>query len=219
VTTHGVRSRFARVLGDAADRELLDRWGQGDREAGALLLERHFDALYAFLRHRAIGSVDDLMQQTLLACVESRARFRGEASFRTYLLQIARYQLYAHYRRAKSGRSAEWHDVAEHDPSPTAKLVRKQDERLVLQGLRRLPPIFQAVLKLSFFDGLTGPEIADALCIPEPTVRSRLRRALKRLRHETSELAADADSLRETASELEQWAARLDHTLEMRVSA
>jgi predicted RNA polymerase sigma factor len=92
-------------------------------------------------------------------------------------------------------------------------------ERLVLQALRRLPPIFQAVLKLSVFDGLTGPQIADALRIPEPTVRSRLRRALDRLRRETLRLATDGDNLRETASELEQWAARLDHTLEMRASA
>jgi RNA polymerase sigma-70 factor (ECF subfamily) len=207
------------VLGDAADLELLERWRSGDREAGALLLERHFDALYAFLRRRAIGSVDDLMQQTLLACVEGRARFRGEASFRTYLLQIARYQLYAHYRRAKSTRGAEWHDLAEHDPSPTAKLVRKQDERLVLRVLRTLPATFQAVLKLYFFDGLTGPEIAAALCIPEATVRSRLRRSLDRLRRETAELATDADNLRETASELEHWAARLDRALELQVSA
>jgi RNA polymerase sigma factor (sigma-70 family) len=207
------------VSGDAADRELLELWGGGDRDAGALLVERHFDALYAFLRRRAIGAVDDLMQQTLLACVEGRARFRGESSFRTYLLQIARYQLYAHYRRAQSARSTEWHDRVDHDPSPTAKLVRKQDERLVLRGLRRLPAGFQAVVKLYFFDGLTGPEIAAALGIPEATVRSRLRRALDRLRRETAELATDTNDLRETASELEHWAARLDCGLELQVSA
>jgi len=198
------------VSGDAADLELLERWGRGDRDAGALLVERHFDALYAFLRKRAIGSVDDLMQQTLLACVEGRSRFRGDSSFRTYLLQIARYQLYAHYRRV---RQVHWSEpeLCATDPSPSAKLVRKQDERLVLRALRTLPPIFQAVLKLNFFDGLTGPEIAAALCIPEATVRSRLRRALERLRREAAKLATDADNLRETASELEHWAARFEH--------
>ncbi len=206
------------MSGDAADLELLERWGRGDREAGALLVERHFDALYAFLRKRAIGSVDDLMQQTLLACVEGRARFRGESTFRTYLLQIARYQLYAHYRRVRPVHWTEAEPCAD-DPSPSAKLVRKQDERLVLRALRNLPPIFQSVLKLNFFDGLTGPEIAAALCIPEATVRSRLRRALDRLRTEASKLAADADSLRETASELEQWAARFDHAFPLPVSA
>jgi RNA polymerase sigma-70 factor (ECF subfamily) len=206
------------VSGDAADLELLERWGGGDREAGALLFERHFDVLYGFLRKRAIGSVDDLMQQTLLACVEGRARFRGDSSFRTYLLQIARYQLYAHYRRARQVRWTE-PELRTSDPSPSAKLVRKQDERLVLRALRKLPPIFQAVLKLNFFDGLTGPEIAAALCIPEATVRSRLRRALDRLRQEASELAADAESVRETAGELEQWAARVDHACQLPVSA
>jgi RNA polymerase sigma factor (sigma-70 family) len=177
------------VSGDAEDLELLERWGRGDREAGALLFGRHFDALYGFLRKRAVGSVDDLMQQTLLACVEGRARFRGDSSFRTYLLQIARYQLYAHYRRMRQTQWTET-DACATDPSPSAKLVRKQNEQSVLRALRKLPPIFQAVLKLNFFDELTGPEIAELLCIPEATVRSRLRRALDRLRREASLVSA-----------------------------
>jgi RNA polymerase sigma-70 factor (ECF subfamily) len=207
------------MRGDAADLELLERWAQGDRDAGALLLERHFDALYGFLRRRAIGSVEDLMQQTLLACVESRGRFRGEASFRTYLLQIARYQLYAHYRRKQNMWSDDPPDAAQSDPSPSATLVRKQDERLVLHALRTLPSIFQVVLKLNFFDGLTGPEIAAVLGVPEATVRSRLRRALEHLRAATAKLAGGDVSLRETASELEQWAARLEQAVPLQVSA
>jgi len=208
-------------LGAVEDAELLARWGHGERAAGAELLERHFDALYAFLRRRAIGAVDDLVQQTMLACVESRARFRGDSTFRTYLLQIARYQLYAHYRRVSRLSDAEpsvmVRVIESEDPTPTAKLVREQDERLVLHALRRLPAAFQIVLKLSFFDGLSGPEIAEVLCIPEPTVRSRLRRALERLRHATTELALGkrSDDLRETASELRSWAERVDHSLEL----
>jgi RNA polymerase sigma factor (sigma-70 family) len=209
-------------LGDVEDAELLARWGHGERAAGAELLERHFDALYAFLRRRAIGAVDDLVQQTMLACVESRARFRGDSTFRTYLLQIARYQLYAHYRRVSRVSEVEplLMVIESEDPTPTAKLVREQDERLVLHALRTLPPAFQIVLKLSFFDGLSGPDIAEVLCIPEPTVRSRLRRALERLRHATAELAhangngTARDGLRETASALQSWAERVDHALE-----
>src|ERR1041385_8354720 len=80
------------------DFELLQAWSQGDRAAGSLLFERHFDALHRFFRNKAQDGVADLVQQTLLACVEGRSRFRGDASFRTYLFQTARFQLYAYYR-------------------------------------------------------------------------------------------------------------------------
>ena len=210
------------MSGEVGDVELLERWARGDRAAGAELVERHFDALYAFLRRRAIGAVDDLVQQTLLACVESRARFRGDATFRTYLLQIARYQLYAHYRRVSRATETEREDrmtLPARETTPTARLAREQDERLALHALRRLPSIFQIVLKLSFFDGLTGPEIAEVLCIPEPTVRSRLRRALDRLRDEMETLAANASGLMETSSELQSWAERVDTSLQLQASA
>ena len=207
------------MSGEVSDVELLERWGRGDRPAGAELVERHFDALYAFLRRRAIGAVDDLVQQTLLACVESRARFRGDASFRTYLLQIARYQLYAHYRRVSRSSELEPGTAEAREPTPTARLVREQDERLALHALRRLPSMYQVVLKLSFFDGLSGPEIARVLCIPEPTVRSRLRRALDRLRQEIDALATGASDLHETSSELRNWAERIDSSLSLQASA
>jgi RNA polymerase sigma factor (sigma-70 family) len=195
---------------EPSDFELLEQWGAGNQMAGQTLFARHFDVLYAFLRRRAIDSVEDLAQEAFLACVENRARFRREASFRTYLLQIARYRLYAHYQRLS--RLAEGDAdgcAATRDSSPTCKLGRKQDERLVLFALRRLPPAFQVVLKLSFFDELSGPQIAELLQIPEATVRNRVWRALKRLKEETQRLANDAGGLRDTASELRTWAERL----------
>jgi RNA polymerase sigma-70 factor (ECF subfamily) len=100
------------------------------------------------------------------------------------------------------------------ESSLTGKLVRKQDERLVLHAMRRLPPAFQVVLKLSFFDGLSGPQIAELLQIPEPTVRSRVWRALQRLKNETLLLADDTAGVRETRSELRHWAERIHRALE-----
>jgi RNA polymerase sigma factor (sigma-70 family) len=207
------------MMSEQSDFDLLDRWGTGDLAAGSALFARHFDALYSFLRRRAIGAVDDLAQEALLACVENRARFRREANFRTYLLQIARYRVYAHYQRNGCLSGASIESAAAAETSPTGRLVRKQDERLVLHALRRIPSDFQIVLKLSFFDDLSGPEIAELLQIPEPTVRTRIWRALKRLKRETTLLAADASGMRETPSELHHWAERIRHVFEALPSA
>jgi RNA polymerase sigma factor (sigma-70 family) len=194
-----------------SDYELLEAWGQGDNAAGSELFERHFDTLYRFFRNKVRDGVEDLLQQTLLGCVEGRARFRGEARFVTYLLQIARFQLYAHYRRTSRDPVLDFSrlSVADLGTSPSGVLMRNQEEELLLRGLRRLPAEQQVLLELSFWEELTGPEIAAVLEIPEPTVRSRLRRATERLRRELLELAAQSPTLRESAMELETWAARV----------
>lgn len=209
-TSVAATASLPQVVGESSDFELLDQWGSGDRRAGAALFARHFDALYAFLHKRCIDSVDDLAQETLLACVANRARFRRDASFRTYLLQIARYRLYAQYKRISGMADNHAIESAANDSSPSGHLSRMQDERLVLHAVRRLPLNFQVVLKLSFFDELSGSQIAELLEIPEATVRSRLWRALKRLKEET--LAGGSAGVRETASELRHWAERIHHS-------
>jgi RNA polymerase sigma factor (sigma-70 family) len=194
-----------------SDFELLDCWGNGDLAAGSSLFERHFDTLYRFFRTKVDNELQDLMQRTLLACVEARDRFRRESSFRTYLFQTARFQLYSHYRELRRSKHLDFAVITAADlhTSPSGVVARKQDFRLLLEALRRIPVDHQIVLELSFWEELSGPEIAEVLGIPEPTVRSRLRRAGERLRGELEGLGGSALQLRETADDLHGWARRL----------
>ena len=84
-----------------ADADLLRAWAGGDRTAGNTLFRRHFDALFRFLSTKLDGPCDDLVQETFEACLAGAARFEGRASFRTYMLRIARNRLCEHYRRAR----------------------------------------------------------------------------------------------------------------------
>ena len=87
-------------------------------------------------------------------------------------------------------------------------LCRAAVYRLLLEALRRIPLDQQVVLELSFWEDLSGPEIAQILAIPEATVRTRLYRATARLRVQLSALAAPGQPLPDTAEDL-QWALRL----------
>src|SRR6476619_1575545 len=78
---------------------LLDRWCAGDRVAGNLLFRRHFEALCRFFEHKTDGDIDDLVQETFLACLRGRETFRRQSSFRTYLFAIARHTLFGYWRR------------------------------------------------------------------------------------------------------------------------
>lgn len=156
------------------------------------------------------------MQQTLLACVEGRERFRGDASFRTYMFQAARRQLYAHYARSsRAPIDFEITGVADLGTSPSGMLGRKEDERILLEALRRLPLQHQIVLELSLWEELSSPEIGEILEIPDATVRSRLRLAMDRLRDGVVALSGDGTGgpLMDTPDDFRAWAKRLRKAL------
>lgn len=194
------------------DLELLTAWRAGDAAAGQELFRRHMGTLFRFFQNKVSGSPEDLMQQTMLALLESQGQFEQRASFRAYLLGVARYQLFDYYRRRKSdSERLEFNTVTVHDLalSPSSHLVKASDERLLLEALRRLPINLQIALELAYWEDLTGPELAQILEIPIDTAYSRLRRAKQLLREQLERLAESTDQLHATRTDLAQWAADL----------
>jgi len=195
------------------DAALLDAWRGGDRGAGERLFERHFDAIYRFFERKGLADVGDLVQRTFLGCIEARDRFRGGASFRTFLYAIARHELFGFFRGRKKEIDFGVSSLADLAPGPSTIARTRDLNELLLAALRVIPLDLQLALELRFWEGLSGPELADALEVPEGTVRSRLRRALEALRealrgHEAgakllASLPADADDA------FDAWADRL----------
>lgn len=189
------------------DFDLLTRWRAGDAAAGNELFERHFDSLQRFFANKAPTETADLIQRTLLACVEGRDTFRQEASFRTYLFAIARHELLAYWRRRGAPElDASVSNLRDLDPSPSTILARVAEERLLLEALRSVPLDMQIALELFYWEGLSGAEIAGVLEIPEGTVRSRLRRSLALLRERLVDLDTAPYQLASTMANLEGWA-------------
>ncbi len=188
------------------DGELLQAWRAGDRGAGRALFDRHFAGVHRFFHNKVASGVDDLVQQTFLACTESRDGYRGDASFRAWLFGIANNVLRMHLR-ARYGitepRAQSIHDVG---PSPSAVVAAKAEQRLLLEGLRRIPLDYQVVLELHFWEQLSGSEIAAALGIPEGTVRTRLRRGRIALAEQVRQLAASPAESQSTLDGLDGWA-------------
>jgi RNA polymerase sigma factor (sigma-70 family) len=195
-----------------SDLELLERWRGGDREAGTRLFERHFKPLYRFFRNKVGDDAEDLVQQTFLACVQARDRFRGDASFRTYLFTAARSKLHDHFGKHARKRGAidfGVTSVIDLGASLPGLLVRDEEQRRLLHALRRLPVDLQIALELHYFEGMHGPELAAVLDVPEGTVRSRLRRARELLRDALTELGASSERADTTMTDIEGWAAEL----------
>jgi RNA polymerase sigma-70 factor (ECF subfamily) len=200
------------------DVELLLAWRAGDSEAGSALLQRQFNALYRFFRSKADPDlVNELIQRTMLTCVEQRDAFRGDARFSTYVYAVARSVLVAHYRQR--GRDAGVFDpsAATADQlvaSPSVDIVRRQEHRLLLEGMRRLPLDHQMLLELYYWESMRGPQLAEVFGVPEGTVRTRLRRARELLRSALAELETDAERVSATFDDLAAWAESLRHALD-----
>ncbi len=197
---------------ERSDIELLEAWRAGEAAAGSELFARHFDAVCRFFRNKVAEGTDDLIQRTFLAMVESRDRFRGDSSFRTYLFTVAKNELFAHLRR--SGRESARFDPLEQSvydlgPTPTTMVAQRKEQRLLLEALRRVPLELQLTLELFYWEDMPASELARLLELPEGTVRTRIRRARQLLEQALRELAEGEGELHSTLAGLDDWAKSL----------
>jgi RNA polymerase sigma-70 factor (ECF subfamily) len=192
-----------------SDLELARAWKAGDRVAADALFERYYEPVARFFCNKAGDAADDLVQRTFLACVEGIERLERPEGFRSYLFGVAYRLLCRHWReRGREGGRVDLDTAAAHDldPSPSRVLAQRREQRLVLEGLRRLPINWQVVLELHYWEGLHGAEIAEVLEIPLGTAKTWLLRGRKALAVQLGRIEADGELLQSTLSDLEGWA-------------
>src|SRR5437899_11143675 len=89
---------------------------QGDRQAFAVLVERHWDQLYRWLYHLTHNrhAAEDLAQETLLKAFANLARFQAGSNFHAWLFRIAYNNFVSHWRGEERARQA----FPRHLPTP-----------------------------------------------------------------------------------------------------
>ena len=200
----------------ASDFELLRAWRAGDEASGRRLFARHFDGVLRFFRDRLPESAEDLTQQTFVACVRGKDRFRGDSSFRTYVFNIARRRLYSflrddHRRRRLEAPELETASLpAVGFESPSRAVEVGEQRRRLLRALRRLPIEMQVALELFYWEEMRVGDIADVLETPVGTVKSRLQRARARLDAVMAEPAEAGSAWRGTLDSFDCWARELN---------
>ena len=172
---------YARRVDDV---ELLERWRGGDRASGEELFARHFDSLCAFFVTKC-SDPDDLVQRTLLACLNAKDQFRNQSSFRTYLFTIARHELYHHFRRGRQDRERldfAVTSLAELVTTPGTRLARHAEQQKMLQVLRTLPLDHQMLLELFYWHDVEVQALAEIFDATPNAIRVRMHRARQQLR-------------------------------------
>jgi RNA polymerase sigma-70 factor (ECF subfamily) len=191
-----------------SDVALLRRWRGGDADARTALFERHYARVRRFFDAKVPAVAEELTQRTLEACVVQMQRVSEVDTFRSYLFGIARNQLLMWLRSSKREQIAEaFHDssISGASPSPSLVFSALEEQRLLLQGLDRLPVDLQIAVQLFYWEEMTSREIGVVLGIPTSTVTSRLARARELLREHLSRLARTESIGRRVYGDLARW--------------
>ena len=172
----------------AADELLAIRCQLGEPDAFDELIRRWHGPLWKYVR-RLVGdeeAAEETLQDAWLRVLRGIGRLRDASRLRAWLFGIA--------RRAVMDRLRERYATPPTDPVDEMELAGPDDPRQVddletdlarlHEELQRLPIVEREVLTLFYLQELTLGEVADVLDVPVGTVKSRLFRARRLLRHE-----------------------------------
>jgi RNA polymerase sigma factor (sigma-70 family) len=176
------------------ERDLVERARRGDVDAYEFLV-RTYQGLaqrVAYLVTRDAAEAEDAAQEAFVKAYYALGRFRADASFRPWLLKIVTNE--ARNRRRSAGRreGLTLRAVGERpseDAAPSSEAVALQHERseFLLRALSAMGENDRLVVSYRYFLDLSEAETAEALGVARGTVKSRLSRALGRLRRAIEE--------------------------------
>lgn len=144
--------------------------------------------VYGYLRFHlpSADEAEDLTADVFLRALRAAERFDPErGSPRHWLLRIARNALRDHLRRQRHRRPAPasaMYDLRCDAPSPEERLLREEEVARLLAAVSTLGPDDREVIGLRYGSGLDTTEAAEVLGVRPGVVRTRLWRALARLR-------------------------------------
>ena len=143
----------------------------------------------AYLVTCSASDAEEVAADAFLKAYRALGRFRRGSAFRPWLLAIVGNE--ARNRRRAVGRRerlvlrlAEERRPGDAAPSPEAAVLRSERRERLLEAVERLPEEQRLVVSCRFFLDLGEAETADVLGVRKGTVKSRLSRALDRLREE-----------------------------------
>lgn len=173
---------------EVTDQDLVERARRGSADAYDELVQRYTKMAFrtAYLVTRSAADAEEAVQDAFVKAHRALARFRGGAPFRPWLLRIVGNE--ARNRRRSAGRRAALEvraarlELRASAIDPETAAASAEERRALLGALDALTEEHRLVVTCRYLLQLTVEETATVLAIPDGTVKSRLARALDRLR-------------------------------------
>ncbi len=174
------------------DFKLIDHAvNEGDQQAYAQLMERYRRPVYHMVLKmiRNTDDAEDLTIEAFAKAFKNLHKFKKDYTFSTWLFRIATNNAIDFIRKKKlktfslntsfsndNGESITI-DVEDGNLNPQEVAIKEQKIELVQMFVTKLPPKYQRLVRLRYFDELSYDEIAKTLEAPLGTVKAQLHRA------------------------------------------
>jgi len=149
-----------------------------------LLSEIYRQRLTGFVARKVRDSfdVEEIVQESLIAGLDSLPMFKGRSSLYTWLCAIAKHEIADFYRRKKIkqivfSKLPFLEKLVSEALGPELAYQELETKRRIVKTLKSLSEGYEQVLRLKYIDGLSMKEIAERLSITVKAVESRLTRA------------------------------------------
>lgn len=174
------------------DFRLIDEAVQNnDEQAFAKLMQRYKRPVYHMILKmvRNVDDAEDLTIESFAKAFKSLHRFKKDYTFSTWLFRIATNNTIDYIRKKKLNTFSLNNtftddfgegvtiDVEDENPTPEGEAIKAQKEELVQVFVDKLPPKYQKLVRLRYFNELSYEEIAEELEAPLGTVKAQLHRA------------------------------------------
>lgn len=186
----------------AAERALVERAAQGDRDAYRILVEKYQNRVFSLVLSmvKSREDAEDIVQESFVKAYLSLKNFRGESSFYTWIYRVA-YNMAIDFQRRDTRRNGVVAEVrstgGEDEPRPVEGVARDGNPEETAhrrelaasldEAMAGLSEEHRAVIMLREVDGLSYAEIADSLGVSQGTVMSRIHYAKKYLQRALKE--------------------------------
>lgn len=191
------------------EKELVTKAQAGDFEAFSTLIDAHKSKIYN-LALKMTGNrsdAEDIVQDTVIKAIDNIDKFRGDASFGTWLFSIALNQTRAHLNIQKRTElkpveeylpGEDIHSANNHDSiklfdwkDPHQLLEQEELRKIINEGIAQLPVKYREAFLLRYFEELPIKEVARLTGETVAATKSQVLRARLALRDYLSKVFED----------------------------
>ncbi|MGW1768819.1 ECF RNA polymerase sigma factor SigK [Streptomyces sp. NPDC002073] len=169
--------------------EVMERVSHGDKDAFAVLYDAVVKTVFGIavkvVRDRAQS--EEVAQEVMIDLWRQAARYRPEhGSVMTWVATIAHRRAVDRVRSAQAAANREHATAVRDQVRPFDEVAEQVETRLESEQVRRclrgLTELQRQAVTLAYYQGLTYREVAETLRSPLPTIKTRMRDGLIRLR-------------------------------------
>jgi RNA polymerase sigma factor (sigma-70 family) len=164
---------------------------KGDEKAYAELMQRYKKPVYHMILKmvRNVDDAEDLTIEAFAKAFRNLKKFNPEFTFSTWLFRIATNNCIDFIRKKKldtmsisnsfkeEGSDSADMDVKDFNLDPQEEAIKSQKVEIIQNIVTKLPPKYQTLVKLRYFEELSYEEIAEEIDAPLGTVKAQLHRA------------------------------------------